>query len=64
VKDFFKGEEKKKEDWAEMEEVHSERIKRWIGSGFNKNNIQVLLCTLQDVLWPNPDWERVGMDKL
>jgi curved DNA-binding protein CbpA len=24
----------------------------------------VLLCTLDQVLWPNNGWERVGMDKL
>jgi len=29
-----------------------------------KNHIRVLLCTLQDVLWANNGWQRVGMDKL
>lgn len=29
-----------------------------------KNHIRVLLCTLDQVLWPNNGWERVGMDKL
>jgi DnaJ-class molecular chaperone len=29
-----------------------------------KNHVRVLLCTLQDILWPNSGWQRVGMDKL
>ena len=29
-----------------------------------KNHIRVLLCTLQDILWKNNGWQRVGMDKL
>lgn len=26
--------------------------------------MRVLLCTLQDILWPENGWQRVGMDKL
>jgi len=29
-----------------------------------KNHVRVLLCTLDQVLWPNNGWERVGMDKM
>jgi curved DNA-binding protein CbpA len=28
------------------------------------NHVRVLLCTLDNILWPNHGWERVGMDKL
>ena len=29
-----------------------------------KNHIRGLLCTIDQVLWPNHGWQRVGMDKL
>ena len=43
---------------------YEDRISNWIGRGPMKNHIKVLLCTLQDVLWKNNGWERVGMDKV
>ena len=27
----------------------------------HKNNLRVLLCTLQDVMWQGATWKRVGM---
>lgn len=35
-----------------------------MGRGPQKNHVRVLLCTLQDVLWKDNGWQRVGMDKL
>lgn len=29
-----------------------------------KNHVRVLLCTLDQVLWKDHGWERVGMDKV
>ena len=43
---------------------HEERINHWIGRGPIKNHVRVLLCTVQDVLWKDNGWKRVGMDKL
>jgi hypothetical protein len=40
------------------------RISNWAGRPPMKNHIRVLLCTLDQVLWDNHGWERVGMDKL
>lgn len=50
-----------KENREKAHEKYELRIDNWIGRGPMKNNIKVLLCTLQDVLWPQNTWKRVGM---
>lgn len=61
---MLNDQEKKKEEWHQAYAKHELRINMWVGSGPMKNHIRVLLCTLQDVLWQNNGWQRVGMDKL
>lgn len=29
-----------------------------------KNHVKVLICSLQNVLWPGHSWKAVGMDKM
>jgi hypothetical protein len=56
--------EQNKKNWEQAQKKYDDRINNWIGRGPIKNHIRVLLCTLQDILWPNSGWTRVGMDKL
>lgn len=43
---------------------YDDKILFWVGKGSLKNHVRVLLCTLQDILWANSGWQRIGMDKL
>lgn len=59
---MFKDQEQEKVDKDKASEKYELKIQMWATRGGKiKNNIKVLLCTLQDVLWPNCGWERVGM---
>uniref|UniRef100_A0A7S3CLN6 J domain-containing protein n=1 Tax=Strombidium rassoulzadegani TaxID=1082188 RepID=A0A7S3CLN6_9SPIT len=79
VKEYFTQEQLKRDQWDSAQQKLSLKLDQWIGvkaqsrgpqypgfdSHFNQtNNIKVLLCTLQNVLWEGHNWQIVGMDKL
>jgi hypothetical protein len=66
VKEFFRGEENKRQKWDDSRVRLQQGIDQWIGvpqSGAQmgymapkKNHIKVLLCTLHTVLWQGNTW--------
>ena len=64
LKNMMNADEMKKKNWEQAQRKYDDKINNWIGRNVIKNHIRVLLCTLQDILWPNSGWARVGMDKL
>ena len=61
---FFASQETKKANWDLAAQKHGHKIDIWSGKSPMTNHIRVLLCTLDNILWPNHGWERVGMDKV
>ena len=61
VKGFFDKEEKDREDRDAAYQKFENPIQNWIGRGMIKNNIKILLCTVQDILWKDNKWQRISM---
>jgi len=61
---MFADQAQKKVNWDLAAQKHGAKIDHWAGRTPMSNHVRVLLCTLDNILWQNHGWERVGMDKL
>jgi hypothetical protein len=63
VKQIFNKEKENQQNWEKAYDRNEDKIANWVGRPM-KNHVRVLLCTLDQVLWKDHGWERVGMDKV
>jgi hypothetical protein len=63
AKEILQQEEENRNNWQQSAMKNDAKLEMWIGKPV-KNHVRVLLCTLNDILWPDCGWERVAMHEV
>ena len=63
TREILQKEEDSRSNWQQSSLKFDAKLDAWVGQP-NKNHVRVLLCTLNDILWPDCGWERVAMHEV